>query len=102
MSNVKTFEAGKTYQTRSICDHNCIIAVTIEKRTAKTVTAKVRGEVKTFRVAIYEGAEFIIEDKITRVVAYCGHISPDWRKSSEAAERLLIAAGVSCIFTTGG
>jgi len=59
MTNIKTFEAGKTYQTRSICDHDCIISVTIEKRTAKTVTAKVRNEVKTFRVAVYEGAEFI-------------------------------------------
>ncbi len=59
MSNVTTFEAGKTYTTRSVCDHDCIISVTIEKRTAKTVTAKVRGEVKTFRVAVYDGAEFI-------------------------------------------
>jgi hypothetical protein len=59
MSNVKTFEAGKTYTTRSVCDHDCIINVTIEKRTAKTVTAKVRGEVKSFRVAVYDGAEFI-------------------------------------------
>ena len=50
------FEAGKTYTTRSICDHDCIISVTIEKRTAKTVTT---SEQKTFRVAEYDGAEFI-------------------------------------------
>lgn len=59
MSNVKTFEAGKTYTTRSVCDHNCVISVTIQKRTAKTVTAEVRGEIKSFRVAVYDGAEFI-------------------------------------------
>lgn len=59
MQNAIAFEAGKTYQTRSICDHDCIIAVTIKKRTAKTVTAKVRGELKSFRVAVYDGAEFI-------------------------------------------
>ena len=59
MSNVKTFEAGKTYTTRSVCDHDCVISVTIQKRTAKTVTAEVRGEVKTFRVAVYDGVEFI-------------------------------------------
>lgn len=59
MSNVKTFEAGKTYTTRSVCDHDCVISVTIQKRTAKTVTAEVRGEVKSFRVAVYDGAEFI-------------------------------------------
>jgi len=56
---MKTFETGKTYTTRSICDHACIISVTITKRTAKTVTATVRGESKTFRVATYDGAEFI-------------------------------------------
>lgn len=38
------FEAGKTYSTRSICDHSCIISVFIEKRTEKTVTASIRGE----------------------------------------------------------
>ena len=53
------FQAGKTYSTRSICDHDCVISVTIEKRTAKTVTATVRGEQKTFRVGEYDGAEFI-------------------------------------------
>lgn len=53
------FEAGKTYSTRSICDHDCVISVTIEKRTAKTVTATFRGEQKTFRVGEYDGAEFI-------------------------------------------
>ena len=54
------FEAGKTYATRSICDHDCIISVTIEKRTAKTVTATVRGAQKTFRIGEYEGAEYIM------------------------------------------
>jgi hypothetical protein len=33
------FETGKTYQTRSICDHNCVISVTIASRTEKTVTS---------------------------------------------------------------
>jgi hypothetical protein len=53
---------SKPHETKSgqpICDHDCVISVTIEKRTAKTVTATVRGEQKTFRVAEYDGAEFI-------------------------------------------
>ena len=45
-------------------------------------------------------AEVIIKAGIARVVAYCGHISPDWRASSAEAERMFIEAGVSCIFTT--
>lgn len=53
------FESGKTYTTRSICDHDCIIAVTIEKRTEKTITTTVRGERKTFRIGLHDGVEFI-------------------------------------------
>lgn len=56
MNDVAKFEAGKTYSTRSICDHNCIITVTIAKRTAKTVTTT---EGKTFRPGVYNNAEFI-------------------------------------------
>ena len=42
----------------------------------------------------------IVEAGISRVVAYCGHISPDWRESAQQAEAVLIAAGVSCLFIT--
>lgn len=55
------FETGKTYSTRSVCDSDCIITVTIEKRTDKTVTCKVRGESKTFRVKPnHNGEEFFM------------------------------------------
>jgi hypothetical protein len=53
---MNTFQIGKTYTTRSVCDHDCIISVTITKRTAKTVTTN-KGEV--FRVKEYDDAEFI-------------------------------------------
>ena len=55
------FETGKTYSTRSVCDSECIITVTIEKRTDKTVTCKVRGEQKNFRIKLnHMGAESIM------------------------------------------
>ncbi|MDI1301982.1 MAG: hypothetical protein PSX71_08765 [bacterium] len=56
---VAQFKAGKTYQTRSACDHNCIITVTVDKRTAKTITTRVMGEIKTLRIGIHDGAEFV-------------------------------------------
>jgi len=56
---MKKFQTGKTYSTRSVCDYDCIISVTIEKRTEKTVTVTVRGEKKTFRIGIYDNSEFI-------------------------------------------
>jgi hypothetical protein len=43
-----TFEIGKTYSTRSICDNDCVFSVTIASRTKATVTTT--GG-KTFRVA---------------------------------------------------
>jgi hypothetical protein len=50
----KTFEAGKTYWTRSICDHDCIIKVSVKSRTAKTIKT-VDG--KVLRIATYNGVE---------------------------------------------
>ena len=48
------FEAGKTYYTRSVCDHDHIIRVKIVGRTAKTVKTD-KG--KTLRIYVYEGVE---------------------------------------------
>lgn len=50
------FETGKTYTTRSICDHNCIISVTVERRTPKTI---VTTEGKRLRVGEYDGSEYV-------------------------------------------
>lgn len=54
------FESGKTYTTRSICDHDCIISLTVIKRTAKTITADLghRG-VKVLRIKDYDGEETV-------------------------------------------
>lgn len=52
------FETGKTYSTRSICDHNCIFTVQVLGRTAKTIKALVDGRnIKTLRVSEYNGNE---------------------------------------------
>lgn len=51
---MNTFQAGKTYTTRSICDHNCIIRVAVVSRTAKTIKT---ADGKTLRVSEYEGVE---------------------------------------------
>jgi len=53
-----TFEAGRTYETRSTCDHDCIIRVSIASRTAKTVKTT---EGKTFRIGVWHdgSCEFI-------------------------------------------
>ena len=47
-------------------------------------------------------ANKIAQAGIARVVAYCGHISQDWRESAEEAERIFIEAGVECLFILEG
>ena len=47
------FQIGRTYNTRSICDHDCIFSFTILSRTAKTVTTQIRG--KTVRRGLSSG-----------------------------------------------
>lgn len=55
----KTFEVGKTYTTRCLTDYETILSFNIEKRTAKTVTTKVWGELKTFKVKLSGDVEYI-------------------------------------------
>ena len=51
------FEIGRTYSTRSICDHNCIFSFTILSRTAKTVTVEVHGKTVRRGLSLYSGVE---------------------------------------------
>lgn len=43
------FQVGKTYFTRSLCDHECIFSFEIVSRTEKTVTIKWYGDYVTRR-----------------------------------------------------
>lgn len=47
------FQAGRTYYTRSVCDHDCIITVEVVSRTAKTIKARTSKGLVTLRVSEY-------------------------------------------------
>lgn len=51
---MNTFQVGKTYATRSACDHECVILVAVAKRTAKTITTAAG---KVLRISEYQGVE---------------------------------------------
>jgi hypothetical protein len=56
------FEVGRTYSTRSVCDHNCIFSYTVTRRTDKTVwlTTKRGKEVKRRVGPAYHGESEVI------------------------------------------
>ena len=51
---MNTFQVGKTYAARTIGDKNCVVTVTVAKRTPKTITA---SSGKTFRFSEWQGVE---------------------------------------------
>ncbi len=53
---IKQFVVGRTYYTRSVCDHDSVWGHSIKSRTEKTVTL---GNGKRFKVKVHDGAEFI-------------------------------------------
>lgn len=51
------FITGKTYTARSVFDHDCIISITVARRTAKTITTT---DGKTLRISTDDtGAECV-------------------------------------------
>jgi hypothetical protein len=53
----KTFEIGRTYYARSLCDYDCVFSFTIRARTAKTVTVDVHGKTVSRGVRVVDGVE---------------------------------------------
>lgn len=63
MTTLKKFEPGKTYYSRSICDHECIFTIEVVKRTAKTVTYMYQGKERRSNIKLDEhGNEYIKPD----------------------------------------
>ena len=58
MEKLIQFEVGKTYETRSIGDYDCIFSYTIVKRTAKQITFMRHGKPITKGVKIHENIEY--------------------------------------------
>jgi hypothetical protein len=68
------FQVGNTYQTRSICDHDCIFSFTILSRTAKSVRVTVHGKVVRRGLSIWNGVE---QFKPFGTYSMCAIISAD-------------------------
>ena len=53
------FEAGKTYQARSICDNRCLFEIKVISRSEKTITCIHKGERRRFHVHTDSEGEYI-------------------------------------------
>ncbi|WP_421878350.1 hypothetical protein [Pacificispira sp.] len=54
-----TFETGKTYYCRSVCDHDCIWTFTVERRSQSSVwLTDRRGNTKRRTIKVGAGTEF--------------------------------------------
>ena len=53
----RKFKVGRTYSCRSLCDHDCIFAFEIVKRTEKTVTLKSSADIKRRKIYMLDGVE---------------------------------------------
>ena len=58
---MKKFEIGKTYNMRSICDHNCIWSFEVIDRTKSTIKLKdEEGNIKTCRISKLSTTEELV------------------------------------------
>jgi hypothetical protein len=57
-TQIKAFEVGKTYSTRSACDYDCVFSYTVVKRSAKFITVRDKfGKGTRCGVSEWNGAE---------------------------------------------
>ncbi len=85
-SSIQQFQTGKTYSTRSICDHNCIFSITVISRTAKTikiVDPHDSKSIKTLRISEWQGNEQVKPFGSYSMCAIIGadddkELKPDW------------------------
>lgn len=53
------FEVGKTYATRSVCDHDCMFTIEVIKITDKTITYKEDDTVRRAKIRFSDDYEYI-------------------------------------------
>lgn len=63
---MERFEIGKTYESRSICDWNCVTTFTVTKRTSQfiTIDGDSLDEPKRVKIKERSGGEFAYVDGV--------------------------------------
>jgi len=80
-----TFNPGQTYSASMICDHNCIVSITVAKRTAKFLTTT---DGKRLGISVYDDAEQIYPDGHYSMCTVISATAPaviltDWQRAAQ-------------------
>lgn len=81
---MNTFEIGKEYFTRSICDHNCIFTIEITGRTAKTVSYIYDGNARRSKIRVDDHGEYIQPDRYSMAPVF--HADSEVQQEADAEE----------------
>ncbi len=79
---MNTFEIGKKYYTRSICNQDCIFTVKITGRSAKTVTYEYDGEARRSKIRVDDHGEYIQPDRYSMAPVF--HAEDEQEEKSPA------------------
>ena len=60
---MNTFEIGKEYYSRSICNHDFVFTIKITGRTAKTVSYEYMGDSRRSKIRVDDSGEYIQPDR---------------------------------------
>ena len=81
---MNTFEIGKEYYSRSICNHDCVFTIKITGRTAKTVSYEYMGDSRRSKIRVDDSGEYIQPDRYS--------MAPVFRAAREIQEEEAPAA----------
>lgn len=80
---MNTFEIGKEYSTRSICNYDCTFTIKIIGRTAKTVTYEYDGETRRSKIRFDESGEYVRPDRYSMAPSF--HAATDYQPEKAPA-----------------
>lgn len=91
---MNTFEIGKEYYSRSICNHDCVFTIKITGRTAKTVSYEYMGDSRRSKIRVDDSGECIQPDRYSMAPVFRAEREIQAEEAPAATEETTPAAPV--------
>ena len=92
---MNTFEIGKEYYSRSICNHDCVFTIKITGRTAKTVSYEYMGDSRRSKIRVDDSGEYIQPDRYSMAPVFRAEREIQAEEAPAATEETTPAAPVA-------